>query len=319
MQLITLILAVLLSPNAPATAPARMAEKPSAAGRTALQEIGKLIDSGQMRPAHARLKEEVAVHGESYETYFLEARILFGEQRFRESLKVLEHSFALNKSDARIYLLSGMNWVVLERLDLARPFFEEASRLAPKDPTMQYHLGRYYYTAQRFSLAERAFRLAVELDPASARSYDNLGLALEAQHKDDEALASYGRAIELTEQQELKSEWPFLNLAKFLLEKGQPAEALDLAERALQRNPKSAEVLYVQGKALQKLGKNIESVEALRRSIQADATFAESHYLLGRIYLKQGRRNEAQNELDTFQRLRKNEKKAGAMASTMGR
>ena len=134
---------------------------------------------------------------------FLQARILFAENRHQESLKQLERSFALHRQDARVYLLAGMNWVILERLDLARPFFEEAVRLAPGDGMMQYHLGRYYYSAQRFAQAEQAFRAAVKLNPDSVKGYDNLALALEAQRKTDEAEASYRKAIELAGLQKL--------------------------------------------------------------------------------------------------------------------
>ncbi len=314
MSRLTLTLIVCLSAVA---IPAQEPVSSGAAGAVGaqLQEIGKLIDAGKIELARARLKDTVASHGANSETWFLEARLLFNERQFNESLKMLERSFALNKGDANVYLLSGQNWVVLDRLDLARPFFEQAVQLAPKDPTMHYHLGRYFYTAQRFALAERAFRSTVALDPASSKGYDNLGLALEAQHKDEEAVAAYRKAIALTEQQEIKNEWPCLNLAKFLLDRDQHEEALSLANQAHRMNPQSAQVMFVQGKALHKLGKDAQSLEALQRSIQADSGFAESHYLLGRIYLKQGRKQDAQRELELFQEIKKREeKKGGAMA-----
>jgi len=287
-----------------------------AASQASLEAIGRLIDQGKLNVARRQLQEEVTGRRENYLTLFLQARILFGEKRHEESLKQLERSFALHRQDARVYLLAGLNWVILERLDLARPFFEEAAHLAPGDEMMRYHLGRYYYSAQRFAQAEQAFRAALKLKPDSVKAYDNLALALEAQTKTEEAEASYRKAIELANTQKLQTEWPWLNLAKLLVEKGRHEESLALLESAQRMNPLSAEVFYVRGKVLQKLGREGEAEAALQQSVQNDAKFPDSHYLLGRIYLKQGRKSESQREMEIFQRLKESSRpKGGAMLS----
>jgi len=281
-----------------------------------LQAIARLIDEGNLAAARQQLQKEVTRHGESYETFFLQARILFAEKRHQESLNRLEQSFALHREDARVYLLAGMNWVILERLDLARPFFEEAARLAPGDGLMQYHLGRFYYSAQRFGQAEQAYRAALKLNPDSVKAYDNLALALEAQRKTEEAEVCYRKAIELAGLQKLTTEWPWLNLAKLLIERDRHEESLALLESAQRMNPQSAEVFYVRGKVLQKLGREAEAEAALQRSVQNDAKFPDSHYLLGRIYLKQGRKLESQREMEIFQGLKESSRpKGGAMVS----
>jgi tetratricopeptide (TPR) repeat protein len=276
-----------------------------------LEAIGRLIDEGRLADARRQLQEVVTGRRDNYQVLFLQARILFAEKRHQESLKQLERSFALHRQDARVYLLAGMNWVILERLDLARPFFEEAVRLAPDDGMMQYHLGRFYYSAQRFPQAEEAFRAALKLNPDFVKGYDNLALALEAQTKTDEAEVSYRKAIELAERQKLKTEWPWLNLAKLLIEKGRHEESLALLESAQRMNSRSAEVFYVRGKALQKLGREAEAEAALKRSVKNDDKFPESHYLLGRIYLKQGRKAESQHEMEIFQKLKEASRMTG--------
>lgn len=286
-------------------------EAPGSANQVALQAIGQQIDEGKLAVARVQLEAEVRARGENYHTLYLQARILFAEKRHQESLRQLERSFALHRQDARVYLLAGMNWVVLERLDLARPFFEQAAQLAPDDGMMHYHLGRYYYSAQRFAQAEQAFRAALKLNPDSVKAHDNLGLALEAQTKTEESEASYRKAIELAELQKLTTEWPWLNLAKLLIEKGRHEESLEFVEAAQRMNPRSAEVFYVHGKALQKLGRVAEAEAALKRSIKNDAQFPDSHYLLGRIYLKQGRKSESQREMEIFQRLKQSSRMAG--------
>jgi tetratricopeptide (TPR) repeat protein len=143
------------------------------------------------------------------------------------------------------------------------------------------------------------------------KGYDNLALALEAQTKTEEAEACYRKAIELAELQKLKTEWPWLNLAKLLIEKGQHEESLALLASAQRMNPRSAEVFYVHGKVLQKLGREAEAEAALQRSVKNDAKFPDSHYLLGRIYLKQGRKTESQREMEIFQGLKQSSRMTG--------
>jgi len=281
---------------------------------TELQAVSKLIESGRLVEARTQLSTLLETMPASYQTHLLEAHIYFSEKRFQESLNALQRSFALEKSDSRIFLLAGLNWVVLNRLDLARPFLEQAVNLAPENEIMHYHLGRYYYTAQLFSLAEREFREVVRLQPLSVKGFDNLGLTLQALDKGEEAVSSYRRAMELAEQERLRTEWPFLNLAKLFLEKGDYEQSLMLVRQAAAMNPKSAEVLYVEGKVLERLGKEEEALRVLLRSVEIDSDYPESHYLAGRIYLKQGRKKEAQSQMEIFQALKQKEpKKAGGM------
>ena len=100
----------------------------NAMDRPSLHAIGRLIDEGKLVIARQQLQEEVKARGENYQSLFLEARILFAEKRYNESLKQLERSFALHRQDAGVYLLAGLNWVILERLDLAR---EQTARQSP--------------------------------------------------------------------------------------------------------------------------------------------------------------------------------------------
>ena len=276
--------------------------------RIAFPEVNRLIEANRLQEARARLKELAAAGGENYKTLYCEAVILFRENRPSESLKVLERAFVTQKNDPDLYLLAAMNWVALNQVQLAKPFYLAAAQLAPDDFVMHYHLGRLYYTDQQFENAEKEFRRVLELNPTFVKGYDNLGLALEALEKQEEAIQAYRKAMELNEQQGLYYEWPYINLAKFLFKKNRFDESLELAHKATEINPHSAEAFLALGEALNKKGREQEAIEALKAATRNNPQYSRPHYLLGQIYRKQGLLEEARKELETFQQLDRIEK-----------
>jgi tetratricopeptide (TPR) repeat protein len=275
--------------------------------------IEGLIDSGQLQEARQKLKEDVATSGETHQSLYLEALILFKENKFMESLQKLERCITLDKRDPAAHKLAGLDLVVLERYEVAKPFLEAAVQLAPNDPMAHYYLGRLYYTIQHFPQAAAEFEEVVKLNPNFVKGYDNLGLALEALGSEEAALQAYHKAIELEEQQKIRSEWPYLNLGKFLVTKNRYEEGLRLIRKAVELNPGSAEAYYVLGKVLARLGRDAEALQALKQSALNDPKYAEPRYLLSQIYHKQGQEKQARNEIEIFQELKKTEKKKDGM------
>ncbi|HVN80039.1 MAG TPA: tetratricopeptide repeat protein [Terriglobia bacterium] len=276
--------------------------------RSAFPELNRLIDANQLQQAETELRQRVASGGENYKTLYYQALILFKQGQFSQSLKTLERSFVTQKYDPDLYFLAGLDWVALNRIKLAVPFYMAAAQLAPTDFQMHYHLGRAYYTDQQFEKAEREFRRVLELNPTFVKGYDNLGLALEALGEEAAAIESYRKAIDLNEQQRQGNEWPYINLAEFLIKKNRFDDALELAQKATILNPRSAEAYFALGEALNKKGKEQEAVKALNIAAQNDPQYSKPHYLLGQIYRKLGLLEEAKRELLTFQELNRTEK-----------
>jgi superkiller protein 3 len=268
------------------------------------RSIQGLVDTGRLQEAQEKLNTEVTTHGESGDTLFLRGTILFKQKRFADSLKAAEQSLALGLRDAEVYKLVAFNGVILNRLDIVEPALNAALPLAPGDFTVHFHMGLLYFTTNRFAQAESQFRTVTELNPTYMRGYDMLGQAQEELEKDEAAVATYRKAIELTEQQNLKDESAYLHLAKFLWAKNRHQESLMPAQRAVAINPKSASAYYVLGRLLDELGRETEAVKALRQATEIDPELGESYYLLNRIYLRQGREEDAAKALSAFKASR---------------
>jgi Flp pilus assembly protein TadD len=86
---------------------------------------------------------------------------------------------------------------VTGQLDEAIAEFEEAARLAPRDPRARYDLGIAQLRAGRAAAAERSLRDAVRLEPDNAYSRIALGSALSTLGRSDEARAEAEHALRL--------------------------------------------------------------------------------------------------------------------------
>ena len=276
-----------------------------------LKTVEGLIDSNRLVEAREKLKETAARPGETYQTLFLEAKILFKEDKHLESIKVLERCLQLQQHDPVIYKLIAFNAIRMDRMDIAESALKTAIQLAPEDYLPHFHLGALYYTGSRFQQAEPELREAVRLNSTFVPAYLFLGLTLEELGQEEAAAQYYRQAIEIAESQRLGMELPYLYLGRLLYRENKFAESQPYLLRAVEINPRSGESWCILAKIFTFQGRDNEALKALRQSVQSDRDYAEPHYLLSRIYIKEGQDAEAQNELRVFRELKRLEKKKG--------
>ncbi len=270
-----------------------------------IREIDRLIDAGELGQARARLKQETAARGDSYETLFREAKILFREQNYGESLKVLERCLGLNKRDPEAYKLVASDAILVNRMDIAEQALKTAFQLAPSDYLVLFHLGAFYYTDSRFPQAQPMLEKSVKLNPDYVPARLFLGLTLEELGQEQPAVDSYLRAIEITERSGLPGEHPYLYLGRLLYRQNKIEESLPYLQKAVQANPQSCEGLCLLSRILSFQAREAQAVAALNQCLRADSKYPEAHYLLSRAYVRQGRTEEGAKELALFQELKK--------------
>ena len=109
----------------------------------------------------------------------------------------------------------AMAYIQMSHPDWARKVLEELAAANPKEALYPYWLGRLDYDGHEYNRAIRRFKQAIELAPAMARAYDNLGLCYYYQNQNDLAVQNYRKAIELDRGSEHPSAWPYLNLGRY--------------------------------------------------------------------------------------------------------
>lgn len=244
---------------------------------------------------------------ESYQAMLTEAKALFADQKFEQSLQTLGRCLAVRQDDPEAFKLVALNAVRLNKTITAEQAFKSAARLAPGDYSIQFNMGALYYTQSRFLEAEPSLEKAVALKPDYMPAQLFLGLNLEELGNEEKAIKTYRTAIAVDEAQSQKSELPYLYLGRLLYRLDRLDEATQLMRRAVDIQPNSGEAWLLLGKTYKGLGRENDSIAALERAAAVDSMSPEAHYLLSRAYLAEHREQDAQKEQARFEALRASE------------
>jgi tetratricopeptide (TPR) repeat protein len=147
--------------------------------------------------------------------------------------------------------------------------FEAAARLAPfAGASLVYRaMGRLQHSKLDLAAASRSYERRVALTPLASDARLDLGAVYQAQDRLDDALA------------------------EFLI-----AAVID---------PKSARAFAALGQLHADRGEDEAAVRTLRRAIELDAMLLDARYAASRALLRLGRTDEAQQELQAFERLQR--------------
>jgi tetratricopeptide (TPR) repeat protein len=269
------------------------------------------VGGNGMSPPGAVQQDEAggvpAYQNDNYRDLYHQGKLLFEEQKYQESLKVLDRCLALNQQDPELYKLVASDAILINRMDIAEQALNSARRLAPSDSLVLFNLGALYYTDSRFAQAQPVLEESVKLNPDFVPARLFLGLTLEELNQEPGAIDAYRKSIEIGERTQFKGEQPYLYLGRLLYRENKLSESLPYLQKAAQANPQSCESLCLISRVESTQGREDPAVAALQQCIQADPKYSEAHYLLSRAYAKQGRTEDAAREMATFQDLKKRE------------
>jgi tetratricopeptide (TPR) repeat protein len=139
-------------------------------------------------------------------------------------------------------------------------------RLEPASADHHYDLGIALQALGRLDEAVDEYRRALELDPSRSETHNNLGTALQAQGRVDQALTRYRRALEL----DAANASAHLNLGNLLQGLGRPGDAVAHLERAVELRPDLARAHASLGYGLAAVGRLAEAVDHWRRAIRLE-------------------------------------------------
>lgn len=148
--------------------------------------------------------------------------------------------------------------------------------------------------------SETLFRHTIAVTGDNQRAYLNLGAALAAENRTDEAIAVYRDILSRRpDDAELLA-----RLAMMLALQGKNQEAIEYYRRALMLNPGHPEAQNGLGYALSLTGAWSEALEHHREALRLKPDFPEARYNLGKVYAAQGNPQQALEQFDAALKLK---------------
>jgi Flp pilus assembly protein TadD len=204
-----------------------------------------------------------------------------GERKARElGFPVREQFLDLEK----VYTALGVAQHKSGEFEQAERSFTRALELQPSSPETHQNLGRMYAAQGRWEEAARAFERCVSLRPGEAEDRLLLAQAWQTLGRSEDA-EELARALarELPARAE-----PLIVLAAAALKRSDSAAALTLIERALALEPRNALAWYQKARALLQRADTRGAISAFRNAVEIAPQGFEAHYDFAAFLLGQG-------------------------------
>ena len=158
------------------------------------------------------------------------------------------------------------------RLQAAEQIYRQILAVDPEHVDALHLLGVIAFQMGQHEFAVEYTSRAIALNGTQSAFHSNLGNALQAQEKLEEAVASYRRALELKPDYVVAH----YNLGTTFKAQGKLEEAIDSFRRALELNPDYAVAYYNLGNAFKDQGKPEEAVDSYRRALELKPDYAQA-------------------------------------------
>lgn len=152
--------------------------------------------------------------------------------------------------------------------------------------------------AEHYQEAETAFKQLVAAYPNEPGVHFLYGAYL-AQRHPDQAAREFERELEISPFHVLAR----VRLAEQYIDRREFARALELAQQAIQLDPKRASAHAFAGEALIGMGRSAEGIKELEVARAADPSVSRVHWDLMRAYAAAGRKDDANREKDEMEKL----------------
>jgi tetratricopeptide (TPR) repeat protein/glutathione synthase/RimK-type ligase-like ATP-grasp enzyme len=171
---------------------------------------------------------------------------------------------------AKQFFFEGLRLLEVNDFQGAEAKFAEALELMPDRVSTLNNLSATKIKLKKFAEAEKLARQAVAASDKSPEAWSNLGIALAATGRQEEALQACDRALSCN----VGFPGAWLTKATTLLELKRYEEALQVCEQSLNIDPGKHEVLYTKGLILNELKRPDEARKMYRKALELRVGFS---------------------------------------------
>lgn len=150
-----------------------------------------------------------------------------------------------------------------------------------------------------FTEAERAYRKAVEINPAFAEAWHSLGAFLQRMSRNTAAEEALRQAVKL--KPSFAPAW--VALGEIFTQRGDKENAKDALEKATMADPKNAGAWYGLGVVRRDMGDLVGARAAAEQAVRLDPTKSQIWAVVGELRLRNGHPDEAFHALQEAEKL----------------
>jgi Flp pilus assembly protein TadD len=207
----------------------------------------------------------------------------------RVAVPLLKEAQELYPSDFWLNFDLGNALVQAQKWAEAAGYYRAALAVRPDTVAVHNNLGGALLKG-RLGGAIREYEKARDLDPKSAPTHNNLGLALAADGQMEKAIAAFEEAVKLDPEYAQAH----YNLGIALKDKQPLEQVIPHFRKAVEHDPKNAKAHSALGVALAAEGQLDEAIAALEKAVELDRNDAQTQGNFGMALLGRGRFAEAQ-------------------------
>lgn len=219
-----------------------------------------------------------------------------------ETLKPIETRL----DDAELEYFYGISLVQLKRNQEAVPVFNRLAKNSQAAPEALFYAAQGFMIAGDYGRAVTEFKQVVSLAPEMPKANYFIGQSLIRLNRLAEAEKYFSRELEINPNDALAK----YHLALTLIErKIETDRAIKILEDAINLRSDYADARYQLGKIYLERGETLKAIEQLETAVSADADKDYIHYQLSIAYRKASRKEDADRELKSYQKLKNDSRK----------
>ena len=203
-------------------------------------------------------------------------------------------------SAAALLILATLTNVQIQRWHDSFTLFEHTLSVTPPNLRIEHNLGVALGASNRFDEAATHFEKALQIDPNFYDGLVAMSVTRSHQGRMPEAIEYFQAAIRLQPD----TPKAHVQLAHALWEQNRDQEALEEMRRALQSAPGDADIRGDFGLALAMVGRLPEAIAQLHEALRLNPNSAENHNNLGLTLLASGKARESIPEFEAALRLK---------------
>ena len=201
--------------------------------------------------------------------------------RLQEAERALRRVQKIDARDTDALTHLGMVLCKQARFPEAVAMFRAALALAPGNPYLWLCLGSACHEIpEQRDESIRCLRKCIDIEPALAEPYCQLGVAYRKLGKPAEASVAYAKALEL----EPRAADALDGMGNILQDEGRLDEAVERHRAAIGISPRNASLHNNLGCALVRMNRLNEAVDSFRQAVSLQPDFASAHMNLGNAY-----------------------------------